>query len=432
MLREQLDEEKIMPQGQWAKCLLQVRQTDTRKLPANKSILVLGDNETGKTTLVAKLAYLETPKKGFGMEYNFIEIRDEYREDSTKLGVWILDGDLRHVPLLKFALTEENFDDSCCLLVASMSHPWKIMKSLETWASVLEQHIETLNIKPTKLKQCRQKQLFKFMNYVASSNDPESRLIANLETSALKLENPTDGDENNKSNTDEFHDAAQSVDTNQISRGDTLSKNLGFEIIVVITKTDHISTLEKDYDYTEETFDFIQQAIRKFCLQYGASLFYVSAKVNKNCDLLHKYIAHRIYDLPFKFPASVVERDAIFVPAGWDDKKKISILYDNIKSVDPDVNYNSFITERQNPGPAQRNLEVEVESDQEFLLRMQNDLGKQVQPTLPSAPSPVQARQNISAPIDGQPSGEGVLQNFFNSLLSKGRAMPPSGGQQDT
>ena len=46
-----------------------------------------------------------------------------------------------------------------------------------------------------------------------------------------------------------------------------LTHNLGLDVIVVITKTDFMSTLEKDFDYKEESFDFIQQAIRKFCLK---------------------------------------------------------------------------------------------------------------------------------------------------------------------
>lgn len=372
------------------------------------------------------MAGLENPKKGSGLEYNFIEIRDEYREDSTKLGAWILDGDLRHENLLNFALTEANFEHSCCLLVASMSKPWNIMNSLETWANFLEKHIESLNLKPAKLKQCRQKILLKFLNYVSSADESESKLIASVNKSdrSFKLNDPNNPDAINEDQLNESLAAHDLGDT-------TLSRNLGIEVVVVITKTDFISTLEKDHDYTEEAFDFIQQAIRKFCLQYGASLFYVSAKVNKNCDLLHKYLAHRIYDLPFKAPASVVERDAIFVPAGWDNEKKISILYDNIRSANPDDDYNEVIKENVNSGPTQRDVEIEAESDQEFLLRMQCDLGKQAPPSLPSAPSPVPPRQNLANPIDSQPSGEGVLQNFFNSLLSKGRTMPPNAGPQD-
>lgn len=395
-MKDSSDEKKTSIQEDikiWSNILEEVQQIDSKKLPANKSILVLGDNETGKTTLVAKLNGTDTTKKGSGLEYNFIEVRDEYRDDSARLGAWILDGDLRHMDLLNFALTEANFEHSCCLLVASMSQPWNIMRSLENWASVLEKHIESLKINPTKLDQSRQKLLFKFLNHDNISDE--------------------------------------TVTSTQELGENTLTRNLGIEIVVVITKTDYISILEKDHDYTEETFDFIQQAIRKFCLQFGASLFYVSSKINKNCDLLHKYLAHRIYGLPFESKASVVDRDAIFVPAGWDNQKKISILYDNIRSANPDDDYTDVIVEPTSHGPAQRDAEIEAESDQDFLLRMQSDLGRQIPGPMPNAPSPVQPRQNINNPIDSQPSGEGALQNFFNSLLSRGRTIPPGAGPQD-
>ena len=41
---------------------------------------MLGDKESGKTTLIAKLAGNEDPKKGAGLEYGFINVRDEERE----------------------------------------------------------------------------------------------------------------------------------------------------------------------------------------------------------------------------------------------------------------------------------------------------------------------------------------------------------------
>lgn len=41
---------------------------------------MLGDNESGKTTIVAKLQGVENPKKGFGLEYAYIDVRDDYRD----------------------------------------------------------------------------------------------------------------------------------------------------------------------------------------------------------------------------------------------------------------------------------------------------------------------------------------------------------------
>ena len=93
----------------------------------------------------------------------------------------------------------------------------------------------------------------------------------------------------------------------------TLTRNLGLDLIVVVSKTDYMTDLERDFDYKEEHFDFIQQSIRKFCLQFGAAVFYTSVKEDKNCDLLYKYLVHRIYNFPFKTPALVVEKDAVFM-----------------------------------------------------------------------------------------------------------------------
>ena len=40
----------------------------------------VGDKESGKTTLIAKIQGNEDPKKGAGLEYHYIDVRDEYRD----------------------------------------------------------------------------------------------------------------------------------------------------------------------------------------------------------------------------------------------------------------------------------------------------------------------------------------------------------------
>ena len=80
-----------------------MQNSNNNKLPSNKNVLVLGksencrnlnhgndvsnsatfcigDNESGKTTLIAKLQGVEDPKKGSGLEYAYIDVRDEYRD----------------------------------------------------------------------------------------------------------------------------------------------------------------------------------------------------------------------------------------------------------------------------------------------------------------------------------------------------------------
>lgn len=50
-------------------------------------IKISGDKESGKTTLIAKLQANEDPKKGAGLEYGYIDVRDEYR-DGKKQFSW--------------------------------------------------------------------------------------------------------------------------------------------------------------------------------------------------------------------------------------------------------------------------------------------------------------------------------------------------------
>lgn len=110
---------------------------------------------------------MDTTCKGSGLEYHYLMVRDEYLDERTQCGVWILDGNYQWKrDLLKFALNAENFADTTVLLLVSMTKPWDIMNSLQHWVDVLEAHIKTLNLDPKVLENFReQSKLFDF--YVA-------------------------------------------------------------------------------------------------------------------------------------------------------------------------------------------------------------------------------------------------------------------------
>ncbi len=55
-------------------------KSSTKKAPAAKSLIVLGDNESGRTTLVAKLQGNDDPKRGAGLEYHYIDVKDDDRD----------------------------------------------------------------------------------------------------------------------------------------------------------------------------------------------------------------------------------------------------------------------------------------------------------------------------------------------------------------
>ncbi|XP_077983338.1 cytoplasmic dynein 1 light intermediate chain 2-like isoform X2 [Glandiceps talaboti] len=429
-----LNDDQDSQQNLWSSILAEVSSHSSSKLPSCKSVLVLGEDETGKTTLIAKLQGTDEPKKGKGLEYLYFDVRDEDRDDVTRCGVWILDGDTRHERLLKFALTPDSIEHTLVLITVDMSRPWTIMESLNKWARILRDHIDLLQVPPEKTRELEETLTQHFQEYT----EPEEGQNSPRRTSAVT---PT---------TDEEKVLLPLGET-------TLTLNLGVPIVVVVTKSDAISSLEKEHEYRDEQLDFIQQYVRKFCLNYGAALFYTSVKEKKNCDLLYKYIIHRLYSFPFVTPALVVEKDAVFIPSGWDNLKKISILFENMQSMHPEDPYESVIQRPHVRRHVQDMKEITAEDEQVFLMKQQALLSKNIpagrQQESPQRPPAVigrtpdrPGRPNVAsvspitasgkAKMDGKAvpsSSEGVLANFFNSLLSKKPAASPgSPGQPST
>ncbi|KAK1332503.1 hypothetical protein QTO34_007183 [Cnephaeus nilssonii] len=349
--------------------------------------------------------------------------------DQTRCNVWILDGDLYHKGLLKFSLDAISLKDTLIMLVVDMSKPWTALDSLQKWASVVREHIDKLKIPPEEMKEMEQKLIRDFQEYVEPGEDfpasPQRRNTMSQEDKDDSVVLPLGAD--------------------------TLTHNLGIPVLVVCTKCDAISVLEKEHDYKDEHFDFIQSHIRKFCLQYGAALIYTSVKENKNIDLVYKYIVQKLYGFPYKIPAVVVEKDAVFIPAGWDNDKKIGILHENFQTLKAEDNFEDIITK-----PPVRKFvhekEIMAEDDQVFLMKLQTLLAKQpptaagrpvdASPRVPGG-SPRTPNRSVSsnvASVSPIPAGskkidpnmkagatsEGVLANFFNSLLSKKTGSPGS------
>lgn len=203
-----------------------------------------------------------------------------------------------------------------------MTSPWGILEQLQHWASVLADHVDKLKL-DMDLRQSRRQHVVKtWQEYTEPGDelDPSSPLKRSSRNLGDSIIDEDSGDPNE--------------DGRPLPEG-VLTSNLGLDIVVVVTKviisltfplsflvlivdydwfqTDYMATLEKEHDFKDEHFDFMQQWVRKFCLQYDAALFYTSAKEDKNCDLLYKYLTHRIYGLPFRTPALVVEKDAVFM-----------------------------------------------------------------------------------------------------------------------
>uniref|UniRef100_A0A667X0T1 Dynein light intermediate chain n=1 Tax=Myripristis murdjan TaxID=586833 RepID=A0A667X0T1_9TELE len=411
-------------QSLWTSILSEVSTRSSSKLPSGKNILVFGEDGSGKTSIMAKLQGADHSKKGRGLEYLYLNVHDEDIDDLTRCNVWILDGDLYHKGLLKFAVSAQTLADSLAVFVVDMSRPWTIMESLQKWASVLRDHVDKLKVPPEEMREMEQKMVKAFQEYT----EPEEVTPASPQRRAQT--------------------AGEDESVVLPLSDNTLTHNLGIPVLIVCTKCDAVSLLEKELDYREEHFDFIQSHLRRFGLQYGAGLIYTSVKEEKNLDLLYKYIVHKMYDFQFSTPALVVEKDAVFIPSGWDNEKKIAILYENFTTVTPEDPFEDLIIQ-----PPVRKLvhdkEISAEDEQVFLMKQQvcvfvdivgfgchespgrtgspRPSGRAGQPNVTSG-SPMTAVKKPDPNMKGAAANEGVLANFFNSLLSKKTGSPGSPG----
>ena len=127
---------------------------------------------SGKTTLLAKLQGNEDPKKGSGLEFGYIDVRDdEEGEEHTLLNHFVLDGDVAHANLLQFALTEKNVENMTVLICTSMATPWSIMSELEKWVTVLEDHLDSLALPGDRVRELRAAKLRRWEDYTEPGNE---------------------------------------------------------------------------------------------------------------------------------------------------------------------------------------------------------------------------------------------------------------------
>ncbi|KTG29169.1 hypothetical protein cypCar_00002690 [Cyprinus carpio] len=395
-------------QNLWSSILSEVSTRSRSKLPSGKNVVVMGEVGSGKTTLVAKLQGVEEYMKGRGLEYLYFSVHDDDIDDHARCNAWVLDGDLYHKGLQKFAVSTENLEDSLVLFVVDLSRPWLALDSLQKWGSVVRDFVDKLRVPPETMRELEHRLVKQFQEYVEPGSDleavPQRRNPESEEESVL------------------------------LPLGDnTFTHNLGLPIC------DAISTLEKEHDYKDEHLDFIQSHIRRFCLQCilthqhvmmniihilviwtpdGAALLYTSMKENKNLDLLYKYLVHRLYGFPFNIPAQVVEKDSVFIPSGWDNEKKIAILHENFQTVKAEDNFEDVIVKPPiRKDPTNRAPTGSPRTTNRSAANVANVMPMQ------------SGTKKIDPNMKGGQTSEGVLANFFNSLLTKKAGSPGPGGQ---
>jgi len=414
-----IDENEEGSENFWKQILNEVSNQSSRRICASKTLLVLGDNGCGKSHLVSKLRSFGGKdgdlKKAGGLQYTVIDVHNE--DENIKLGTWLLNGDSYYANLLQYVVTKESVKNLTVLLCADMSKPWNIIETLEHWHQKLQAHLNSLHLSAKEMNEMERKLQNDFFNYY---KDMEG------------------GDE--KVNSGDTENETETLGEN------ILSNNIGIPIVVAVTKSDHVANLEKDHDYHEEHFDFIQKHIRKFCLKTGAALVYTSSKEGSNTGLLYKYLNYLIYGIKMQPQPQLVEKETLFVPTGWDNDSKIAIIDEHIKTFNSDDPFTDHIGKPAMTKPANQEKEIVAEEEQGFLEAQLQTLSKapatapamarpqpgsdhRVSPRGANVSPGQRAGARLSTPqaknkmdatkVGGETSSETVLANFFNSLLSK-------------
>ncbi|BGP12267.1 hypothetical protein JCM10213_000038 [Rhodosporidiobolus nylandii] len=323
-----------------------------------KQCLILGAPNSGKSTLLARLrtsnGELPPPsaaangngqqgsgggKLDLGLGYEVLDVRDEGDEGDTlaRLGLFQLPSPSPPYPsLLSLALSKQTLLDSLVVIVLDWERPWRFVEELEGWIGLLE----------ARLAQGDKDGLGGGWEGQEGRERVEAFLRAYHEPPLPSSSAPSTST------------AAAALDPDAPLPPGTLTSNLGVGLVIVCTKADHMNILEREREFTEEQFDYIQQTLRTVALRYGAALFYTSQTLPSSFSKLRQYLLHRLFSSPssapapptsptsssapptraapapttasasFAFPhrANVIDRDAVLVPAGWDSRGKIRVL----------------------------------------------------------------------------------------------------------
>ncbi|KAF1783129.1 P-loop containing nucleoside triphosphate hydrolase [Phytophthora cactorum] len=384
------------------------------KLPV-ANLLVVGDAESGKSALLARLDEAKsTPSETADethavdtlLAFKTLDVLDPRAKESggdasedvmAHIGTWSLN-DLNLKDLIKIAVKPQTLQKTVVAIVLDLSRPWTIKGSLEQWLSALEG------------------QLLEQINQLA----PETRneLYGAIKQHILAYEDPS---------VDHSAPTPMDTSTNEFMEEGVLSKNLGVPLVIVVAKADLRPENSVKMDYIEYT-------LRQFAIRYGASVVFTSAKTGSNVDTLRKYILHRAYPSQFKFtvPPQLVDHNGIFIPSGYDSFELVNQSLVGSQARWPtDKPFEKIVpapTEDTDDAATMLATDIRVDSHEQWLEKLEKAAGAGLEElqkqSIEASKKAEQAAVARRAASDRRKREEKDvsskhLQNFFNNLLSR-------------
>jgi len=345
---------------------------------ANKRTIILGDNLTGRRTLISKIINDDKdPYRGHGLSYEYINITGKDEEECGCLSFITVDPSAPIRAQFTAAIPDaESLSDSLIVITVDFSKPWAVLESLQRWVREIKSHRDEWLRIPAK----------------------EIHLMKdNLQEKWLK-----------QSNLEELE-------------GCILENSLGCEILVVGLKADILQTTLNEEGMSEQHADLLQFQLREECLKLGAALFYCSAKEPRTVETLKAYILNNLFGVESdQLQPRGVSREAIFIPMGWDTEKRINLLKEG-----PELPA-TIATPRQRPTLHEQ--ELTAEDEQQSLLRVEQLLEQASQSSAArgGAPSPSVVKSGTPVRPTGVPTAQLPRPSVPTSSTAKISAASPS------
>ncbi|CAG9326675.1 unnamed protein product [Blepharisma stoltei] len=364
------------------------------------SVVQKGPGSLGKNSVYSQLIAPDDPIPITSpIHYSHINaknIEDPQSLKISRINIWTLDHP-QLKDLLEFALKPKQLNKTIFGIVLDWSQPWTFLEDLHQWIEIWHEKLgKVLSSLPL---------------------DDQDQMVQGVERYMKAYKDPSEETKEEK-----IDEAVQEI---PLPEG-VLQVNLGVPIVIICCKSDLIWSVDKSRDQCERILDFTLKSLREFAVTYGASIIYTSSKTGINVNTFYNYIVHRLYGFRFTQKAQIIDRESIFIPAGWDSPNLIR-----------EMDYLGILEKQFNdllPKPRYRGTkkeEIPFVSDQDFLVQVQerlsktsNDKAKNVVDILRPAGISFNTSSDSNPAPDSSSDTQGRknenLKMFYEMLLKKG------------
>lgn len=274
----------------------------------------------------------------YALGYTYHNVLDTDQEDVlARLNIYMLANPSASLaPLLKPLFTTKTVKDTLITILLDWQDPFKWARQLRQWIRLLRSVILSLD-EQTKIEM--EETMTAWKERKVGPDAPSAQPgggAANEQRSLAAAAAPGPGE---------------------------WDEGLGIPLSVVCIQAEKIESLERDYGWGEDQFDFLMQWLRCVLLKHGASLVYTATFDPNNVrTLIHSSLS--IHSLLKREVAkhNIIDRDKILVPPNWDSWGKIRILKDGF---DPEAVASAWSVEIQDPPEQTLDLSPTTKSEPE-------------------------------------------------------------------